>query len=195
MSRRTLFTGVCLLPKSSAMWMFTFDVMRVCVCAVLDHARRCTASGPVSSHLPGVLPRLHWCVGRSFVRRLQCQCWWFHGMGRAHHALHVSCDGADRQDLECGDKVILPPSAFREIQRLRLPLPLIFGIVKGRKKQPSAVPRRDGQVRLPPKQCCGVLEFSATEGKVFLPFWMMQNLLVREGGNVTLRTESKVQHL
>ena len=31
MSRRTLFTGVCLLPKSSAMWMFTLDVMRVCV--------------------------------------------------------------------------------------------------------------------------------------------------------------------
>ena len=105
----------------------------------------------------------------------------------------VGLAGTDRQDVECGDKVILPASAFRDIQRLRLPLPLIFSIVKGRRRPGKRVPGRDGREQLAQKQCCGVLEFSAPEGKVFVPFWMMQNLLVREGGNVTLRTESKVR--
>ncbi|PRD24709.1 UNVERIFIED_CONTAM: Ufd1 [Trichonephila clavipes] len=29
---------------------------------------------------------------------------------------------------------------------------------------------------------CGVLEFVADEGKVYLPYWMMRNLLLEEGG-------------
>lgn len=29
---------------------------------------------------------------------------------------------------------------------------------------------------------CGVLEFVADEGKVYLPYWMMRNLLLNEGG-------------
>lgn len=33
------------------------------------------------------------------------------------------------------------------------------------------------------KTHCGVLEFSAAEGTCYLPFWMMQNLLLEEGGS------------
>jgi ubiquitin fusion degradation protein 1 len=29
---------------------------------------------------------------------------------------------------------------------------------------------------------CGVLEFVADEGKVYIPYWMMQNLTLEEGG-------------
>ena len=35
---------------------------------------------------------------------------------------------------------------------------------------------------------CGVLEFIADEGTVYLPYWMMQNLLLQEGDVVTLRS-------
>jgi len=36
----------------------------------------------------------------------------------------------------------------------------------------------------------GVLEFVADEGKCYLPFWMMQNLLVEEGALLTIRNAS-----
>ncbi|CAN0508864.1 unnamed protein product, partial [Ectocarpus sp. 8 AP-2014] len=39
-----------------------------------------------------------------------------------------------------------------------------------------------------PSQFCGVLEFSAPEDQVFLPYWLMQNLLLSEGGRVELRS-------
>ena len=35
---------------------------------------------------------------------------------------------------------------------------------------------------------CGVLEFTADEGKVFVPHWVMSNLLLQEGEMVTLRS-------
>jgi ubiquitin fusion degradation protein 1 len=34
------------------------------------------------------------------------------------------------------------------------------------------------------KTHCGVLEFSAAEGSCYLPYWMMQNLLLEEGARV-----------
>jgi ubiquitin fusion degradation protein 1 len=33
---------------------------------------------------------------------------------------------------------------------------------------------------------CGVLEFTAEEGTCFIPFWMMQNLLIEEGALITV---------
>ena len=45
---------------------------------------------------------------------------------------------------------------------------------------------------------CGVMEFSAEEGVCYLPYWMMQNLLLESGGivevrNVTLQKGSFVK--
>lgn len=34
---------------------------------------------------------------------------------------------------------------------------------------------------------CGVLEFSAEEGRCYIPFWMMQNLMLNEGALITVR--------
>lgn len=45
--------------------------------------------------------------------------------------------------------------------------------------------RREGK-----KTHCGVIEFIADEGMVYLPYWMMQNLLLAEGSIVTLRNIS-----
>jgi ubiquitin fusion degradation protein 1 len=33
---------------------------------------------------------------------------------------------------------------------------------------------------------CGVLEFTAEEGTCYIPFWMMQNLLLEEGSVITV---------
>ena len=37
---------------------------------------------------------------------------------------------------------------------------------------------------------CGVLEFTAEEGSCYIPFWMMQNLLLEEGGILTVTNVS-----
>ena len=34
---------------------------------------------------------------------------------------------------------------------------------------------------------CGVLEFSAEEGRCYIPFWMMQNLMIGEGALITVK--------
>jgi ubiquitin fusion degradation protein 1 len=40
------------------------------------------------------------------------------------------------------------------------------------------------------KTHCGVLEFTAEEGCVYIPFWMMQNLLIEEGALITVKNVS-----
>lgn len=41
-------------------------------------------------------------------------------------------------------------------------------------------------------QYCGVMEFSAAEGKCFMPKWMMNNLKIRSGGQAVLTTTQEV---
>lgn len=42
------------------------------------------------------------------------------------------------------------------------------------------------------RQYCSVQEFSAPDGQVFLPYWLMQNLHVLEGGSVMVTSEIKL---
>merc|ERR1719181_708688 len=37
---------------------------------------------------------------------------------------------------------------------------------------------------------CGVLEFTAPEGNCYVPFWMMQNLMLEEGGLLSVKNVS-----
>ncbi|CAM9253924.1 unnamed protein product [Ectocarpus sp. 4 AP-2014] len=68
--------------------------------------------------------------------------------------------------------------------RLRLKLPLLFKLVN----TDVGTRRIMGTTGPSPCQFCGVLEFSAPEYQVFLPYWLMQNLLLSEGGRVELRS-------
>lgn len=77
----------------------------------------------------------------------------------------------DKSELERGDKIVLPPSALDRLARLNITFPMLF-----------QVESRDGR-----KTHCGVQEFSAEEGHANLPYWLMQNLLVSEGGMITIR--------
>lgn len=78
-----------------------------------------------------------------------------------------------KPDLENGGKIILPASALEMLARLRIEYPMLFEIshpTKGNKTH------------------CGVLEFTATEGTCGLPFWMMKNLEIEEGGFINVKS-------
>ncbi|ETW05883.1 hypothetical protein, variant 3 [Aphanomyces invadans] len=82
----------------------------------------------------------------------------------------------DKPDLEFGDKVILPPNVLVEIQRLKIPLPLLFKLTSSHASSSECC------------QYCGVMEFSAPVGQMYAPYWMMQQLGVDEGANVHLES-------
>jgi ubiquitin fusion degradation protein 1 len=67
----------------------------------------------------------------------------------------------------------MPPSAFETLARLQVDYPMLFKLSVG-----------DRETH------CGVLEFTAEEGCVYIPFWMMQNLLIEEGTLISVRNVS-----
>lgn len=77
--------------------------------------------------------------------------------------------------LQKGDKILLPPSAFDTLARLHVDYPMLFKL-----ENPN-----NGTMTH-----CGVLEFTAEEGSCYIPFWMMQNLLLEEGGILTISNVS-----
>jgi len=82
-----------------------------------------------------------------------------------------------KESLEKGDKIVLPPSALRTLGHLNIQFPMLFNLTN-----PSAL-NLDGENR---STHVGVMEFGAPEGKVFLPNWIMRNLLLSEGEIVTV---------
>mmetsp|Transcript_25092 Transcript_25092/g.54565 ORF Transcript_25092/g.54565 Transcript_25092/m.54565 type:complete len:348 (-) Transcript_25092:372-1415(-) len=81
----------------------------------------------------------------------------------------------DKQSAEFGDKVILPPSALDRLASLHIEYPMLF-------KVESVSSGRTTH--------CGVLEFVAEEGVVYMPHWMMQNLLLQVGDMVRFENVS-----
>ena len=72
----------------------------------------------------------------------------------------------DKPQAEEGDKVILPPSALDRLASLHVEYPMVFRV-----ENPTTGRNTH----------CGVLEFVAEEGNVYLPHWMMNNLLLQVG--------------
>ncbi|CAD7704238.1 unnamed protein product [Ostreobium quekettii] len=81
----------------------------------------------------------------------------------------------DKPGAEEGDKVILPASALDRLASLHVEYPMLFHV-----EAPGA-----GR-----KTHCGVLEFVADEGNVYLPHWMMNNLLLQVGDVAIFRNVS-----
>ena len=69
----------------------------------------------------------------------------------------------------------MPPSAFDTLARLQVDYPMLFRLTSSTDDRTTH---------------CGVLEFSAEEGTCYIPFWMMQNLLIEEGGVLTVTNVS-----
>ena len=84
----------------------------------------------------------------------------------------VSFHKQNKSKLEEGDKILLPASALNALAQMNVNYPMLFRITNAQHNKSSH---------------CGVMEFSAEEGIAYLPYWMMQNLLLSEGSilNVT----------
>ncbi|KAF1813158.1 UFD1-domain-containing protein [Eremomyces bilateralis CBS 781.70] len=85
----------------------------------------------------------------------------------------VMLPGPDREDANHGGKVFLPPSALDKLTRLHITYPMLFELVNG---------ARDRQTH------AGVLEFIAEEGKVYLPHWLMETLLLEPGDLIQIKS-------
>ncbi|XP_027355898.1 ubiquitin fusion degradation protein 1 homolog [Abrus precatorius] len=81
----------------------------------------------------------------------------------------------EKPQIENGDKIIMPPSALDRLAFLRIDYPMLFELRNGAAERVSH---------------CGVLEFIADEGTIYVPYWMMQNLLLQEGDTVRVKNVS-----
>ncbi|KXZ51901.1 hypothetical protein GPECTOR_11g334 [Gonium pectorale] len=81
----------------------------------------------------------------------------------------------DKQSAEHGDKIIMPPSALERLASLHIEYPMLFKLEGVHSKRHTH---------------CGVLEFIAEEGVVYMPHWMMQNLLLQVGDPIRVRSAS-----
>ncbi|KAL5709563.1 Ubiquitin recognition factor in ER-associated degradation protein 1 [Ranunculus cassubicifolius] len=78
----------------------------------------------------------------------------------------------DKQHLEKGDKIVMPPSALDSLASLHIDYPMMFELIN-----PAS-----GQV-----SHCGVMEFIADEGIIYMPHWKMENMLLQEGDIVQVK--------
>ncbi|PQE09856.1 ubiquitin fusion degradation protein [Rutstroemia sp. NJR-2017a BBW] len=88
----------------------------------------------------------------------------------------VMMPGPERENLNYGGKIIMPPSALEKLTRLHITYPMLFELINGQGS--------DG----PKLTHAGVLEFIAEEGKVYLPHWMMQTLELETGDLFQIRS-------
>ena len=92
----------------------------------------------------------------------------FADMYRCHSVSLIAAEQQrDPERLESSDKIILPPSALEKLAHLEISYPMMFELTN-----PSYQ-----AIRLH----CGVLEFIAQEGMIYLPYWIMENLHLAEG--------------
>lgn len=83
--------------------------------------------------------------------------------------------GTERSNVDRGGRIFLPTSALDQLSRLNIVYPMLFKVTN---------PQKDRITH------CGVLEFVADEGKCYMPYWMMRNLLLDEGAFVKIESVS-----
>lgn len=81
--------------------------------------------------------------------------------------------GPERESANHGGKVFLPASALEKLTRLHIAYPMLFELINGAKEKQTHA---------------GVLEFTAEEGKIYLPFWLMQTLLLEVGDLLQIKS-------
>ncbi|KAI4284345.1 MAG: hypothetical protein L6R38_001500 [Xanthoria sp. 2 TBL-2021] len=83
----------------------------------------------------------------------------------------VMLPGPERENVNHGGKVMMPPSALDKLTRLHITYPMMFELINGAAEKVTHA---------------GVLEFIAEEGKIYLPYWMMQTLSLDPGDLVQI---------
>jgi hypothetical protein len=90
---------------------------------------------------------------------LQCTASNIRTMIQAHMSRMMA--GPEREHLNYGGKIMLPPSALDKLSRLHVTYPMMFELTNGQKGKMTHA---------------GVLEFVAEEGKVYMPNWVCPKL-------------------
>lgn len=85
----------------------------------------------------------------------------------------VMMPGPNREDANHGGKVFLPPSALDKLVKLHITYPMLFELYNGAVEKVTHA---------------GVLEFIAEEGKIYLPFWLMQTLMLEPGDMLQVKS-------
>ncbi|XP_039127608.1 ubiquitin recognition factor in ER-associated degradation protein 1-like [Dioscorea cayenensis subsp. rotundata] len=78
----------------------------------------------------------------------------------------------DKPHLEEGDKIIMPLSALDKLAMLDINYPMSFEVSRYSSQRVSH---------------CGVLEFVAEEGIIYMPQWMMQNMGIQDADLVCIK--------
>ena len=81
--------------------------------------------------------------------------------------------GPDRPEANHGGKIFLPASALEKLTRLHITYPMLFELINGTEEKMTHA---------------GVLEFTAEEGKVYLPQWLMNTLLLDVGDLLQIKS-------
>lgn len=81
--------------------------------------------------------------------------------------------GPDRESANHGGKVFMPASALEKLTRLHITYPMLFELINGAKEKSTHA---------------GVLEFTAEEGKIYLPLWLMNTLLLEAGDLLQIKS-------
>ncbi|OVA17838.1 Ubiquitin fusion degradation protein UFD1 [Macleaya cordata] len=79
----------------------------------------------------------------------------------------------EKPHLEVGDKIIMPVSALDHLASLLIEYPMLFKLSNPATERVSH---------------CGVLEFTADEGMIYMSDWMMENMMLKEGDIVDVRS-------
>lgn len=81
--------------------------------------------------------------------------------------------GPERDSANHGGKMFLPASALNKLTQLHITYPMLFELINGKASKMTHA---------------GVLEFTAEEGRCYLPFWLMQTLLLEPGDLLQLKS-------
>lgn len=85
----------------------------------------------------------------------------------------IMMSGKERDNLNYGGKIVMPPSALNRLTMLHVSYPMIFAL-------------KNEETQLTTH--AGVLEFIAEEGRVYLPNWMMDTLALSPGSLIQIES-------
>ncbi len=92
----------------------------------------------------------------------------FHSTYRCYSA-ELMPSRTERFELLYGGKIVMPQSALAELSEMDLEWPLVFKLTKNASEGDQISTHS------------GVLEFTAEEGRIYLPGWMMRTLMAEDG--------------
>ncbi|KAI6660925.1 Ubiquitin fusion degradation protein 1-like [Oopsacas minuta] len=93
------------------------------------------------------------------------------------HCYSMAMYQIENNQYESGGKIVLPASVLERLTRMNIEYPMLFKLTHCESQRYTH---------------CGVIEFSAQEGRAYVPHWMMNMLQMNEGNSISLEYVSLV---